>query len=313
MSMNILNCIGQTPLLYLERISRILGAHIYVKMESANPCASIKGRAALAYLRGAMRRGELSRGGCVVEASTGNLALALAQACLKLDLRLLLCMPAFVDHEYRALLHAMGAHVFVTPAEEGLVGAMAKAAWHHEDTWGSFRPNPMVNPDGPACYAEGLGGEILHDAGAVAVDAFVCSVGTGATLAGVGRRLRANNPRIFLGAVTSPACMALGYLPEQEQQAILGNAGLYGGLSPVFDREVVSRHFAVSPEEAGQSCRKLLGMEGIRAGLSSGANLHAALQLAQEAEWKGKNIFTVIHDAGIWGQGNSEFFEPLFP
>lgn len=311
--MNILDCVGETPLLFLERISRLLGVNIYAKLESANPGSSVKDRVALAYLLGAMRRGELSRGGCVVEASTGNLALSLAQACLKLDLRLLLCLPAFVERPFKELLHALGAHVFVTPAEDGLAGAMVRAALEHSDTWGSFRPEPLVNPDGPACYAAGLGTEIARAAAArsIEVDAFLCSVGSGATFTGVGKRLRESNPRVFLGAVTSPACAAVGLPPATGGADGATRPDLFGGLAPVFDGALVSRYFSVSAAEAGQACRKLLGMEGIRAGLSSGANLCAALRLAQEPEWRGKNIFTIIHDPGAWGRGRSEFFQPV--
>lgn len=311
--MNILDCIGQTPLLHLERISRILGANIYAKLETLQPSASIKSRVALAYLQGAMERGELNKGGCVVEASTGNMALALAQACLKLDLRLILCMPAFVGREYRALLHGMGAQVFVTPSEEGLQGALAKAAYHHEDTWGSFRPNPLVNPDGPACYEAGLGSEIVASAEAdsLSLDAFVCSVGSGATLTGVGRRLRQSNVNIFLGAVQSPACTAMALSPYEYGLERPEEGSPCHGPQPIFDAGLVSQHFTVSAHDANQACRKLLGMEGIHAGLSSGANLYAALLLAQQDEWKGKNIFTVIHDSGIATQGKSEFFQPI--
>lgn len=296
--MNILDCIGKSPLIHLERISRVLGVGIYAKLESANPSLSIKDRVAMAYVQGAMQRGELDTGGCVVEASTGNLGLALAQVCLKLDLRLLLCMPASVGKDRIALLYAMGAHVFVTPAEEGMQGALAKAAYHHEDTWGSFRPNPMGNPDGPACYAAGLGEEIAAAAKAqsLVLDAFMCSVGTGATFTGVGRCLRQSMPHIFLGAVTSPACPSLAPLEGQVQD--VGGANFADGAPSIMDNNLISQKFNVSIQDAAKACHKLLGMEGIRAGLSSGANLHAVLQLALQAEWRGKNIVIVMHDMG---------------
>ena len=283
--MHILDCMGNTPLLRLERISRLLGANIYVKLESANPSLSHKDRVARAYLEGAMRRGELRKGGCVVEASSGNLGLALALACVKLDLRLLLCMPASVSRARRNLLHDLGAHVFVTPAQAGMRGAREKAAFRHADTWGSFRPDPWVNPDGPDCYCQGLGAELADSAAAqgLSLDAFVCAVGSGATLAGVGRCLRERNPRILLGAVSLAGD---------------GAADTEEGVSSLLAGMPLSQKFCVARAEARQAQRKLLGMEGIRGGLSTGANLHAALLLAQQPALKGKNIFTLVHDLG---------------
>jgi len=291
--MNILDCVGKTPLLFLDRVSRLVGANIYAKLENANPGHSAKDRAALAYLRGAMRRGELAPCGCVVEAASGNLGLALAQACLKLDLRLLLCLPESVGRARLSLLQAMGVHLFVTPAEDGIRGAMAKAAYHHDDTWGSFRPNPYSNPDGPDAYDEGLGAEIVLDAQSMGIkpDAFVCSIGSGATFSGAGRRLRRVYPDIFLGAVISPACSVLeDSLPEEDSQK---------NPVSVFDRALVSQQFSVDVAEAERAARKLLGMEGIVCGLSSGANLHAVLQLAAQPEFRGKTIVMVVHDSGV--------------
>lgn len=299
--MTLLDCIGQSPLLYLERISRILGAHIYAKLETANPGASIKSRVALAYVRGAMQRGELQTGGCVVEASSGNLALALAQACVKLDLRLILCMPDslnFVDKAHRLLLHHLGAHVFLSPAEHGMEGARAMAAFKHQDTWGSFRPDPFNNPDGPQAYYEGLGAELLADAHKfnLPLDAFVCGIGSGATFSGVGQRLREENADIFLGAVEPAESAVLsGQAPGAH-----GISGIGVGFIPtVLKRSLISQVLTVSTHDARKAQQRLLGMEGLLAGLSSGANLHAALLLAQQPCFKGKTILTIIHDGHV--------------
>ena len=295
--MNILDCIGHTPLVRLERVSRMLGANIYVKLEPRNPGGSIKDRAARAYIEGAMKRGELDRGGCIVEATSGNLGIGLALVCTKLDIRLILAMPASVSKERITLLRAMGVEVILTPPEEGMKGAQDKAAFLHDDIWGSFRPNQFDNPDGPAMHYETTGVEILEDSKVQGfhVDAFVAGVGSGATISGVGRRLKEDDASVCVAAVEPAVSPVLsGGLAAPH-----GIQGIGAGFVPkVFDRSVVDEILTVSTPDAIKAAKRMLGMESISCGISSGANLHGALLLAQRPEFKDKNIVTVACDTG---------------
>ncbi|HJA08668.1 MAG TPA: cysteine synthase A [Candidatus Mailhella merdigallinarum] len=295
--MNILDCIGHTPLVRLERVSHMLGANIFVKLEPRNPGGSIKDRAARAYIEGAMKRGELARGGCIVEATSGNLGIGLAVVCTKLDIRLILAMPASVSRERVVLLRALGAEVLLTPPEQGMKGAQDKADFLNNDIWGSFRPNQFDNPDGPAMHYAQTGVEILEEAAAQGfhVDAFVAGVGSGATVSGVGRRLKEADAATFVAAVEPAESPVLsGGSPSPH-----GIQGIGAGFVPkVFDRSVVDDILTVSTDEAVKAARRMLGMEGISCGISSGANLNGALQLARRPEFKGKNIVTVACDTG---------------
>lgn len=295
--MNILDCIGHTPLVRLERVSRMLGANIYVKLEPRNPGGSIKDRAARAYIEGAMKRGELDRGGCIVEATSGNLGIGLALVCTKMDIRLILAMPASVSKERITLLRAMGVEVMLTPPEEGMKGAQDKAAFLNDDIWGSFRPNQFDNPDGPAMHYETTGVEILEDSRQQGfhVDAFVAGVGSGATISGVGRRLKEEEASVFVAAVEPSESPVL----SGGQAAPHGIQGIGAGFVPkVFDRSVVDEILTVSTPDAIKAAKRMLGMESISCGISSGANLHGALLLAQRPEFKGKNIVTIACDTG---------------
>lgn len=295
--MNILDCIGHTPLVRLERVSRMLGANIYVKLEPRNPGGSIKDRAARAYIEGAMKRGELDRGGCIVEATSGNLGIGLALVCTKMDIRLILAMPASVSKERITLLRAMGVEVMLTPPEEGMKGAQDKAAFLNDDIWGSFRPNQFDNPDGPAMHYETTGVEILEDSRQQGfhVDAFVAGVGSGATISGVGRRLKEEDASVFVAAVEPSESPVL----SGGQAAPHGIQGIGAGFVPkVFDRAVVDEILTVSTPDAIKAAKRMLGMESISCGISSGANLHGALMLAQRPEFKGKNIVTIACDTG---------------
>lgn len=295
--MNILDCIGHTPLVRLERVSRMLGANIYVKLEPRNPGGSIKDRAARAYIEGAMKRGELDRGGCIVEATSGNLGIGLALVCTKMDIRLILAMPASVSKERITLLRAMGVEVMLTPPEEGMKGAQDKAAFLNDDIWGSFRPNQFDNPDGPAMHYETTGVEILEDSRQQGfhVDAFVAGVGSGATISGVGRRLKEEDASVFVAAVEPSESPVL----SGGKAAPHGIQGIGAGFVPkVFDRAVVDEILTVSTPDAIKAAKRMLGMESISCGISSGANLHGALMLAQRPEFKGKNIVTIACDTG---------------
>ncbi len=295
--MTVLDFIGNTPLLHLERVSRMLGANIYVKWEARNPGGSIKDRVAKAYIDQAMKAGELDYGGCIVEATSGNLGIGLALLCTKMDIRLILTMPATVSRERITLLRAMGAEVMITPPEEGMAGALAKAEFLNEDIWGSFRPNQFVNPAGPKAHYETTGPEILEAAKLQGfhVDAFVAGVGSGATVSGVGKCLKEADPKTFIAAIEPQESPVL----SGGQAASHGIQGIGTNFIPsVYNPAVVDEVLQVSTSEAIKAAKRMLAMEAINAGISSGANLHGALMLAQRPEFKGKNIVTVACDTG---------------
>jgi len=297
--MDIIDCIGNTPFLYLKRISRIAGANIYAKIESYNPTASIKDRVAHAYLQSALDRNAMNANHCVIEVSTGHLDISLAHMCAKMDLRLMLCMPSSVNRLHYNYLRDLGVHIFLTAPEKGIQGALEEAAFQHQDTWGSFRPKPFINPDGPTSYYNGLGNEIVDasEKEELSLDAFICGVESGATFSGVGKRLREEQPSIFLGATEiaeSPTITAENlYILDSEMSY---NSEKSKDQKPVFDRNLVSQSYTVSKQDALRAQKRLLSLEGIAGGILSGANIHAALLLAQDEKFQGKNIFTIVHD-----------------
>lgn len=295
--MDILDCIGHTPLVRLDLLSRAAGANIFVKLEARNPGGSIKDRAARAYIEGAMKRGELTRGGCVVEATSGNLGIGLAVICAKLGIRLILTMPSSASRERMMLLRALGAELTLTPPEKGMKGAQDKADELNREISGSFRPNQFDNPDGPAMHYRETGAEILEQAAeqGLHVDAFVAGVGSGATLCGVGRRLKEADPSTLVAAVEPAESPVLsGGAPSAH-----GIQGIGAGFVPgVFDRRVVDEILTVPTDEAIRAARRMLREESISCGISSGANLGGALRLAARPELQGKNIVTVACDTG---------------
>lgn len=296
--MNILDCIGNTPLLHLQRISRIARAQIYAKVETYNPTGSIHDRVALYYIQNAIARNNMKKFGCIIEASKGNLGISLAHICAQMDLRLMLCMPSSVSRMYHNYLNDLGVHLFLTNPEQGMQGALDEAAYHHEDTWGSFRIKPYTNLDGVMCYYNGLGVELLNDAQkeSLHLDACICAVETGATFSGIGQRLRENDPNIFLGAteiaenptITGDNSPFINSEKSSNEEKILE-------INPIFNRALASELYSVSSQDAQRAQRRLLSLEGIKADRISGANIHAALLLAQQEKYQGKNIIVIVH------------------
>lgn len=295
--MNILDTIGHTPLIFLDSISASLPAKIHVKYEARNPGGSIKDRAALGYIRAAMKEGKLAPGGTVVEATSGNLGIGLAVVCGKLGLRLMLTMPASASRERIALLRAMGAEVVLTPAEQGMQGAQDKVDELLSTLPGAFRPDQFSNPVGPQVHYETTGLEILADCRSEGFSpaAFVAGTGSGATLMGVSRRLKE--------ADASTRCFAVE--PAESPVLSEGRSGAHGiqGIGAnfvpaVFDRSLVDGILTVSTEEAMETARLLMAKESLSCGITSGANVRAAMTLAMRPEFAGKHIVTVAPDTG---------------
>lgn len=295
--MNLLETIGRTPLLFLDSVSAELPARIHVKYEARNPGGSIKDRAALGYIRAAMQSGILAPGGTVVEATSGNLGIGLAVVCGKMGLKLVLTMPESASKERRALLRAMGAQLVLTLGAEGMQGAQKEAERILAGTPGAFRPNQFSNEVGPRVHYETTGAELLEDCRKEGFQpaAFLAGVGSGATLAGVSRRLKEHFPSVFCVAVE----------PAESPMLSEGKAGPHGiqGIGAnfvpaVFDRSLVDGIMTVSTEDAMQTARMLMARESLSCGITSGANVCAAMRLARRPEFAGKDIVTIAPDTG---------------
>lgn len=295
--MNILDTIGHTPLIYLNSVSAELPAKIFVKYEARNPGGSIKDRAALGYVRAAIREGALAPGGTVVEATSGNLGIGLAVVCGKMNLRLILTMPASASKERIALLRAMGAEVVLTPAEEGMQGAQNKVEELLASIPGAYRPNQFSNPVGPRVHYSTTGVEILEDCRkeGFVPQAFVAGIGSGATLMGVSLRLKEANHSIRCFAVEPAESPVL----SEGRSGPHGIQGIGANFVPeVFDRSLVDGILTVSTEDAMETARMLMARESMSCGITSGANVRAAMNLAQLPEFAGKHIVTVAPDTG---------------
>lgn len=294
--MNICTCldelIGHTPLLRLERLAP--EAQVLAKLEYLNPAGSVKDRAALAMILDAEKRGLLKPGATILEPTSGNTGIGLAAVAGVRGYRCVIIMPDSMSPERISLMKAYGAQVVLTPGAEGMTGAIRKAKELARELPGSFIPDQFENPANARAHYTTTGPEIWEDTEGT-VDIFVCGVGTGGTLTGTGRYLKERNPHIQLVAV------------EPADSPILsgGKAGKHGlqgigaGFVPgVLDVSLMDRIMTVTTEEAYEAARDLAKREGILAGISSGAALHAALQLSREPEHQGKRIVVLLPDTG---------------
>ena len=294
--MEICQASGNTPLVYLRRISRIRECHIYVKYEAANAGGSAAARIAGAYVAEAIESGRLQRGGCIVEACMPNMAIALAQVCAQMDVRLMVVMPDSVNPNLLPLIHAMGAEIMLTDANSGFRGAMAKAEEMNKDIWTSCRLNITESQIGATAHYQGLGPEIERDCQALGFspDAFICGIGTGATMMGAGRWLKEQcGSRLVAITPQEASILEENAAPAHEIDGI----GL--GLKPaLFDAALVDEIMPVSANDARSSARRLLNIEAVCGGMSTGAALFAAIQLSFRPEFKGKNVVIMGYDSG---------------
>ncbi len=295
--MSILNTIGNTPLVFLKTLSKDAGANIYVKMEMFNPGGSVKDRASYAYIKQALARGDLLPGGTVIEASSGNLGIGLALVCKQFDLKLKVCMPESASLERRKLIKGFGAKLLLSPASLGMKGALSMADDLMAQSKNAFRPNQFTNPDGPRVHYENTGPEIVKAANkrGIHIDAFIAGVGSGATFTGTGRYLKELFPRVYLCPVEPTESAVL----SGKEPAPHGIQGIGAGFIPeVMDTTLISEVLQASTTDAINTAQLLLETEGINAGISTGANVFAALMLAGRPEFAGKNIITIASDLG---------------
>ena len=287
--------VGNTPLLSVDHYVRARGleAVILAKLERCNPAGSAKDRVALEMLRQAEASGVLQPGGTVIEPTSGNTGIGLAAMAIAKGYRVILTMPATMSAERRALLKAYGAEL-VLVAEGGMAGAVAKAEELAREIPGSFIPGQFANPANPAAHYKTTGPEIWRDTEGH-VDIFVAGVGTGGTISGTGRYLKEQNPRVRIVAVEPASSPLLS-------QGHAGPHGLQGiGANFVpgnYDAKVVDEILTVTDEDAYRTGRLLARTEGIMAGITSGAALWAADELARRPENRSKTIVALLPDDG---------------
>lgn len=290
---SLIDLIGGTPLVRLSRLGRALPVEILGKLEAKNPLGSVKDRIAWAMISDAEQRGLLKPGGVVVEPTSGNTGIGLAFVCAIRGYRLILTMPETMSAERRAILSALGAELVLTPAEEGMSGAV-KAAEELVARYGAFMPQQFKNPANPAIHARTTAEEIWRDTDGE-VDIFVAGIGTGGTITGVGRVLKERNPQVRVVGVEpagSPVLSEGKPGPHKIQ-------GIGAGFVPeVLDRELIDEVLTVRDEEAAETARRLAREEGILAGISSGAAVAAALRVANRPQSRGKTVVVILPDTG---------------
>ncbi len=290
----ITDLVGNTPLLALRRLGAGLPAALYAKLEYLNPAGSTKDRAALSMILDAEERGLLRPGGAIIEPTSGNTGIGLAAIGVPRGYRVILTMPDSMSVERRKLLAAYGAELVLTEGARGMAGAIARAEELRREIPGSILAGQFENPANPAAHYRTTGPEIWRDLEG-RVDLLVAGVGTGGTLSGAGRYLKEKNPALEVVAVEPAASPLLS-------GGTAGPHGLQGiGANFVpenFDRSLCDRIVTVREEEAYAAARALARREGILAGITSGAALHAALTLAKEPGNAGKQIVAILPDTG---------------
>ena len=292
---SITDLIGNTPLLELQNLSRGLPARVAVKLEFFNPGSSVKDRIALAMVEAAEREGKIKPDTTIVEATSGNTGIGLAMVCAAKGYKLVITMPESMSKERKMLLRAYGAELVLTPAAEGMNGAIAKAeefVKNHPETY--FMPRQFDNPANPEIHRQTTAEEIWRDTDGN-VDIFVAGVGTGGTLSGVGEVLKNRKPEVQVYAVEPAGSPVL----SGGQKGAHLIQGLGAGFVPkTLNTEIYDGVITVSNEDAMATARALADKEGILSGISSGAAVWSALQLAAKPENSGKLIVTVLPSYG---------------
>lgn len=290
---NISELVGRTPLVRLNKASERSGAEIVGKLEFYNPANSVKDRIGVAMIDAAEKSGELRPGGTIVEGTSGNTGIALAMVGAARGYKVILTMPESMSKERRALLRAFGAELVLTPKEEGMKGAVAKAEELGKQD-NTVLARQFDNPANPQIHRETTAEEILADTDGQ-VDAFIAGIGTGGTITGVGEVLRKHNPNITIAAVEPAASPLLseGTAGPHKIQGIGANF-----VPTVLDTEIYDEVFAIDDDEAMEKARQVAREEGILVGISSGAAVAAAEKLGSRPEFAGKRIVVIIPSFG---------------
>lgn len=288
--------IGNTPLLEVKNIERKHGlkARVLVKLEYLNPAGSVKDRIAKAMIEDAEEKGILKEGSVIIEPTSGNTGIGLAAIAVSKGYRVILTMPETMSVERRNILKAYGAELVLTEGAKGMKGAIEKAEELSKEMPGSFLPGQFENPANPEIHRKTTGPEIWRDTNGT-VDIFVTGVGTGGTITGIGEYLKSENPQIKVVAVEpfSSPVLSEGKSGAHKIQ------GIGAGFVPdILNTSIYDEVFPVEDEAAFAAGKEIAGIEGILVGISSGAALHAALELAKRSENEGKTIVALLPDSG---------------
>ncbi|WP_291318268.1 cysteine synthase A [Desulfonatronospira sp.] len=286
--------VGRTPMVYLNRLSSGCRARVAAKLEFYNPCSSVKDRIGLSMIQAAEEQGLLSKDSVIVEPTSGNTGIALAFVCAVKGYRLVLTMPESMSQERRALLKGFGAELVLTPAGEGMRGAVNRAREILENTPGGFMPQQFSNPANPEVHRRTTALEVWEDS-AGKVDIFVAGVGTGGTVTGVGKVLKEKKPEVRMVAVEpldSPVLSGGAPGPHAIQ-------GIGAGFVPeVLEVHLLDEIIQVKNQDALDTARRLIMEEGILCGISSGAIAKAALEVASREENQDKLVVFIVCDTG---------------
>lgn len=286
--------IGKTPLVKLRKLTQDSVAEVYVKLESMNPGGSVKDRLAIAMIEAAEQKGLINNESVIIEPTSGNTGIGLAMICAVRGYRLIIVMPESVSVERRIILKAYGAELFLTPAKEGMKGSIAKTNLLAAEIKNSFIPMQFENEANAEYHRKTTAPEIWDDSEGK-VDIFVAGVGTGGTFTGVSEVLKAKKPG-FTAIAVEPEDSPVISGGEPGSHKIQGIGA--GFIPKVLNRSIIDEVFKVSNNDAFETARKLALEEGILGGISAGANVFAALQIAKRPENKGKTIVTIICDTG---------------
>ena len=288
--------VGKTPLLELTHIEKELNlqAKIFAKLEYFNPAGSVKDRIAKAMIEEAEKSGKLKPDSVIIEPTSGNTGIGLASIATAKGYRIIIVMPETMSVERRKLIKAYGAELVLTEGAKGMKGAIEKAEELAEEIENSFIPGQFINPENPKMHFDTTGPEIYEDMDGK-VDIVAAGVGTGGTITGVGKYLKSKNPNIMVAAIepmTSPVLSG-------------GNPGVHkiqgigaGFVPRILDTDIYDEIIQVDNEDAFEKSRLIGKKEGILVGISSGAALYAAIELAKREENKGKNIVVIFPDSG---------------